>query len=58
VVQSDKRIWFIQPSGGAGGRDVFVHISAVEHAGLKSGLAVSKPDHTNSSIASALYRYF
>jgi cold shock protein len=26
---------FIQPSGG-GGRDVFVHISAVERAGLRS----------------------
>ena len=35
VVQSDKGIWFIQPSGG-GGRDVFVHISAVERAGLRS----------------------
>ena len=35
VVQSDKGIGFIQPSGG-GGRDVFVHISAVERAGLRS----------------------
>jgi CspA family cold shock protein len=26
---------FIQPSGG-GGKDVFVHISAVEQAGLRS----------------------
>jgi cold shock protein len=30
-----KGYGFIQPSGG-GGRDVFVHISAVEHAGLRS----------------------
>ena len=35
VVQSDKGIWVIQPSGG-GGKDVFVHISAVERAGLRS----------------------
>ena len=25
---------FIQPTGGRGGKDVFVHISAVERAGL------------------------
>jgi cold shock protein len=30
-----KGYGFIQPSGG-GGRDVFVHISAVERAGLRS----------------------
>ena len=30
-----KGYGFIQPSGG-GGRDVFVHISAVERAGLSS----------------------
>jgi cold shock protein len=30
-----KGYGFIQPSGG-GGRDVFVHISAVEQAGLRS----------------------
>jgi CspA family cold shock protein len=29
-----KGYGFIQPSGGAGGKDVFVHISAVERAGL------------------------
>jgi CspA family cold shock protein len=29
-----KGYGFIQPSGGTGGRDVFVHISAVERAGL------------------------
>lgn len=32
-----KGYGFIQPSGGGdGGRDVFVHISAVERAGLNS----------------------
>jgi CspA family cold shock protein len=36
VVQSNQRLWrFIQPQGG-GGRDVFVHISAVERAGLST----------------------
>jgi CspA family cold shock protein len=35
---------FIQPSGG-GGRDVFVHISAVERAGLSS-LTRDKPSST------------
>ena len=33
---STKGYGFIQPSGGNGGRDVFVHISAVERAGLRS----------------------
>jgi cold shock protein len=32
---SQKGYGFIQPTGG-GGRDVFVHISAVEQAGLSS----------------------
>jgi cold shock protein len=32
---SQKGYGFIQPSGG-GGKDVFVHISAVERAGLSS----------------------
>jgi cold shock CspA family protein len=31
-----KGYGFIQPSAGAGGKDVFVHISAVEQAGLTS----------------------
>ena len=31
---SQKGYGFIQPQGGVGGRDVFVHISAVERAGL------------------------
>ncbi len=31
-----KGYGFIQPSSGGGGKDVFVHISAVERAGLSS----------------------
>jgi CspA family cold shock protein len=31
-----KGYGFIQPQGGGGGRDVFVHISAVERAGLST----------------------
>ena len=31
-----KGYGFIQPSAGSGGKDVFVHISAVERAGLSS----------------------
>jgi CspA family cold shock protein len=31
-----KGYGFIQPSGGGGGKDVFVHISAVERAGLST----------------------
>ena len=31
-----KGYGFIQPSGGGSGRDVFVHISAVERAGLRT----------------------
>jgi cold shock protein len=33
---TQKGFGFIQPEGGGGGRDVFVHISAVERAGLSS----------------------
>jgi len=33
---STKGYGFIQPQGGGGGKDVFVHISAVERAGLSS----------------------
>jgi cold shock protein len=35
VVQSNQGLGFIQPQGGDG-RDVFVHISAVERAGLST----------------------
>jgi cold shock CspA family protein len=35
VVQFAKRVWFHSAAGG-GGKDVFVHISAVERAGLSS----------------------
>jgi CspA family cold shock protein len=31
-----KGYGFIQPSNGGGGKDVFVHISAVERAGLST----------------------
>ena len=31
-----KGYGFIQPAGGGGGKDVFVHISAVEQAGLST----------------------
>ena len=31
-----KGYGFIQPSGGGSGKDVFVHISAVERAGLST----------------------
>jgi cold shock protein len=31
-----KGFGFIQPTGGGGGKDVFVHISAVERAGLST----------------------
>lgn len=33
---SQKGYGFIQPDGGGGGRDIFVHISAVERAGLST----------------------
>ena len=33
---STKGYGFIQPTGGGGGKDVFVHISAVERAGRSS----------------------
>ena len=35
VVQSDKGVWVYSAFSG-GGKDVFVHISAVERAGLRS----------------------
>ena len=33
---SQKGYGFIQPASGGGGRDIFVHISAVERAGLST----------------------
>jgi CspA family cold shock protein len=56
VVQCDEGIYgFIQPQGG-GGRDVFVHISAVERAGLSSlneGQAVEYEIESNRGKESA-----
>ncbi|MGN0904494.1 MAG: cold-shock protein [Alphaproteobacteria bacterium] len=51
---STKGYGFIQPEGGA--KDVFVHISAVERAGLKTlneGQAVSYELVTNKGRTSA-----
>lgn len=51
---STKGYGFIQPEGGA--KDVFVHISAVERAGLKTlneGQAVSFELVTNKGRSSA-----
>ena len=36
MVQRDQRLWPIQPDQG--GKDVFVHVSAVERSGMR-GLA-------------------
>ena len=33
---TQKGYGFIAPTGGAGGKDVFVHISAVERAGMSN----------------------
>ena len=51
-----KGYGFLQPSGG-GGRDVFVHISAVERAGLSSlneGQTVEYEIETNRGKESAV----
>ena len=55
MVQSDQGLWFIQPQGG-GGRDVFVHMSAVERAGLSSlneGQVVEYEEVSNRGKTSA-----
>jgi CspA family cold shock protein len=52
---AQKGYGFIQPSGG-GGRDVFVHISAVERAGLSSlneGQTVEYEEVSNRGKTSA-----
>ena len=42
---SQKGYGFVQPLGGGGGRDVFVHISAVERAGLGTLNEGQKVEH-------------
>jgi|HubBroStandDraft_1064217.scaffolds.fasta_scaffold23361_6 cold shock CspA family protein len=52
-----KGYGFIQPTGGGGGKDVFVHISAVEQAGLNSlneGQAVEYEIESNRGKDSAV----
>jgi CspA family cold shock protein len=52
-----KGYGFIQPSDGGGGKDVFVHISAVERAGLSSlndGQAVEYEIERNRGRESAV----
>jgi CspA family cold shock protein len=52
-----KGYGFIQQSGGGGGKDVFVHISAVERAGLSSlneGQAVEFEIESNRGKESAV----
>ena len=51
-----KGYGFIQPQGGGGGKDVFVHISAVERAGLSTlneGAKVSYEEKENRGKMSA-----
>jgi cold shock protein len=52
-----KGYGFIQPTGGGGGKDVFVHISAVERAGLSTlneGQAVEYEIESNRGKESAV----
>jgi CspA family cold shock protein len=52
-----KGYGFIQPSGGSGGRDVFVHISAVERAGLhtlREGQSIEYEIESNRGRESAV----
>jgi cold shock protein len=54
-LNSQKGYGFIQPQGG-GGKDVFVHISAVERAGLpglNEGQVVEYEEVSNRGKASA-----
>jgi cold shock protein len=54
---SQKGYGFIQPNGGGGGRDVFVHISAVERAGrstLNEGQHVEFEIEDNRGKSSAV----
>jgi cold shock CspA family protein len=46
-----KGYGFIQPSGGGGGKDVFVHISAVERAGLSSSTRDKLSNSKSRAIA-------
>lgn len=51
-----KGYGFIQPAAGGGGRDVFVHISAVERAGLSTlneGQRVEYEEVTNRGKTAA-----
>jgi cold shock protein len=51
-----KGYGFIQPQGGGGSRDVFVHISAVERTGLSSlneGQVVEFEEGSNRGKTSA-----
>ena len=67
-MQTGKVRWFDTQKGfgliepDAGGSDVFVHITAVEHAGLKDlteGQKVSSPisSSTNAAVSSPLSNY-
>jgi CspA family cold shock protein len=52
-----KGYGFIQPTGSGGGKDVFVHISAVEQAGMNSlneGQAVEYEIESNRGKESAV----
>ena len=48
-----KGYGFIQPSGG-GGKDVFVHISAVERAGLARCAKASRSNMKSSAIGARI----